>query len=117
MQTRKRKVDDHKMLDQTCIIYTCLSSTLEPKNIKEAIRNELYVVAMLKELEEFARNEVWDMVRTSRDVNINGTKQIFTNNTDEKGNITPNKVRLIAQGYTKVESIDFDETFAPDASL
>ena len=28
-----------------------------------------------------------------------------------------NKARLVAQGYTQVEEIDFDETFAPVARL
>ena len=36
---------------------------------------------------------------------------------DESGNIVRNKVRLVAQGYTQVEGIDFEETFAPVARL
>ena len=31
--------------------------------------------------------------------------------------VVRNKARLIAQGYTQVEGIDFDETFAPVARL
>ncbi|CAL8154929.1 unnamed protein product [Prunus armeniaca] len=36
---------------------------------------------------------------------------------DEKGQIMRNKARLIAQGYTQSEGLDFDETFAPVARL
>ena len=46
-----------------------------------------------------------------------GTKWIFKNKTDENGTITRNKARLVAQGYTQVEGLDFDETFAPVARL
>ena len=36
---------------------------------------------------------------------------------DESGNIVRNKARLVAQGYTQIEGIDFEETFAPVARL
>ena len=36
---------------------------------------------------------------------------------NENGGITRNKVRLVAQGYSQEEGIDFDETFAPVARL
>ena len=49
--------------------------------------------------------------------NIVGTKWIFKSKTDEEGNITRNKAHLIAQGYTQVERVDFDETFSPVAQL
>ena len=46
-----------------------------------------------------------------------GTKLIFKNKSDEHGTIIRNKSRLVAQGYTQVERIDFDETFVPVARL
>ena len=36
---------------------------------------------------------------------------------DESGNVIRNKARLVAQDYTQVEGIDFEETFAPVARL
>ena len=36
---------------------------------------------------------------------------------NENGEITRNKARLIAQGYSQEEGIDFEETYAPVARL
>ncbi|CAM8917439.1 unnamed protein product [Rhodiola kirilowii] len=72
---------------------------------------------MQEELEEFARNDVCDLVPRPDGVNVIGTKWVFKNESDASGNITRNKARLVAQGYTYLEGIDFDETFAPVARL
>ena len=50
-------------------------------------------------------------------MNIAWTKWIYKNNTDEEGNAVRNKSRLVAHGYSQIEGIDFDETFAPVARL
>ncbi|CAM8900041.1 unnamed protein product [Rhodiola kirilowii] len=72
---------------------------------------------MQEELGEFTRNDVWDLVPCSEGVNVIRTKWIFKNKSDEKGNITRNKAQVVAQGYTQIEGIDFDQTFTPVAQL
>jgi hypothetical protein len=39
------------------------------------------------------------------------------NKQDEYEVITRNKVRLVAEGYSQVKGLDFDETFAPVARI
>ena len=55
---------------------------------------------------------MWELVPRPKGVNIIGTKWIFKNKSDEHGIVIKNKSKLIAQDYTQVEGIDFDETFA-----
>ena len=42
--------------------------------------------------------------------NIIGTKWVLKNKQDEHGVVIRNKERLVAQGYTQVEGLDFEET-------
>jgi hypothetical protein len=49
--------------------------------------------------------------------NVIATKWAFCNKQDENGMVTRNKARLVAQGFTQVEGLDFEETYAPVARL
>nr|GFA66748.1 retrovirus-related Pol polyprotein from transposon TNT 1-94 [Tanacetum cinerariifolium] len=43
--------------------------------------------------------------------------EAIRNNKDEHGTTTKNKARLVVQGYSQEEGIDYDETFAPVARM
>jgi hypothetical protein len=66
---------------------------------------------MQEELNKFARNEVWHLVPRPYQ-NVVGTKWVFRNKQDEHGVVTRNKAWLVAKGYSQVEGLDFDETYA-----
>jgi hypothetical protein len=46
-----------------------------------------------------------------------GTKRVFRNKQDQDEIVVRNKTRLVAQGYTQVEGLDFEETYALVARL
>jgi hypothetical protein len=91
-------------------------SSLEPLKVEEALGDPDCIVAMQEELNNFTRNEVWSLVERPKQ-NIIGTKWVFRNKQDENGVVTRNKARLVAQGYTQVEGLDFGESYAPIAWL
>ena len=99
------------------ITHSCYLSQFELKKVDEALQDADWVNSMHEELHQFVRNDVWELVPRPKGVNVIGTKWIFKNKSDEHGIIIRNKSRLVAQGYTQVEGIDFDETFAPVARL
>jgi hypothetical protein len=85
--------------------------------IEEALDNPDWVNAMHEELNNFARNEVSELVKRPSGHSVIRTKWVFRNKQNENGVIVRNKARLVAQGYTQVEGLDFDETFAPVTRL
>ena len=92
-------------------------SLMEPKKFQDAEGDESWMMAMQEELDQFTRNDVWDLVPAPRGKSIIGTKWVFRNKLDEAGNVVRNKARLVAQGYNQQEGIDYEETFAPVARL
>jgi hypothetical protein len=74
-------------------------------------------MAMQEELNNFTRNDVWELVERPNEYNVIGTKWVFKNKQDQDGIVVRNKARLVAQGYTQVEGLDYDETYAPVVRL
>ena len=99
------------------VTYHCYLAQFEPKRVEEALQDENWVMSMHEELNQFVRNDVWELAPRPENVHVIGTKWIFKNKTDEDGEIIRNKSQLVAQGYTQVEGIDFDESFTPVARL
>ncbi|GJZ07588.1 retrovirus-related pol polyprotein from transposon TNT 1-94 [Tanacetum coccineum] len=97
--------------------FFCFISTIEPKNVTEALTDDSWIVAMQEELNQFIANDVWELVPQPRNMTIIGTKWVFRNKLDKNGIVSRNKARLVAQGYNQQEGINYDETYAPVARL
>jgi hypothetical protein len=72
---------------------------------------------MHEELGNFGRNQVWKLVEPPPNCKPTGTKWVWKNKEGEDGMVVRNKARLVAQGYSQKEGIDYEETFAPVARL
>ncbi|GJY34987.1 ribonuclease H-like domain-containing protein [Tanacetum coccineum] len=105
----------HKDL-HTCL-FACFLSQEEPKRIAKALSDLAWVEAMQEELLQFILQKVWILVDLPKGKRAIGTKWIFRNKKDERGIVTRNKVRLVAQEYSQEEGIDYDEVFAPVARI
>ncbi|GJX35237.1 putative ribonuclease H-like domain-containing protein [Tanacetum coccineum] len=95
---QKQQRNNHK--DQQHCLFACFLSQEEPKKISEALQDE-----------------VWVLVDLPHGMKVIGTKWVYKNKRDERGVVVRNKARLVAQGYTQEEGIDYDEVFAPVARM
>ncbi|GKE27400.1 putative ribonuclease H-like domain-containing protein, partial [Tanacetum coccineum] len=89
----------------------------EPKKISKALQDDSWVQAMQEELLQFKLQQVWVLVDLPHGMKVIGTKWVYRNKRDERGVVVRNKARLVAQGYTQEEGIDYDEVFAPVARI
>nr|GEY85250.1 putative ribonuclease H-like domain-containing protein [Tanacetum cinerariifolium] len=85
---------------------------MEPKKVIHALKDPSWIEAMQKELLQFKLQKVWTLVDLPYGKRAIGTKWVFRNKKDEKGIVIRNKARLVSQGHTQEEGIDYDEVFA-----
>jgi len=76
-------------------------SSFESNREDEALMDPDWVNTMHEELNNFTRNQVWDLVERPKNYNVIGTKWVFRNKQNEDGIVVRNKARLVAQGFTK----------------
>ncbi|GKB16370.1 retrovirus-related pol polyprotein from transposon TNT 1-94 [Tanacetum coccineum] len=88
--------------------FFCFISTIEPKNVNEALGDESWIVAMQEELNQFVANDVWELVPQPRNMTIIGTKWVI---------LKIVKATIILNKHTKkVEesrNVTFEETPPP----
>nr|GEV78238.1 putative ribonuclease H-like domain-containing protein [Tanacetum cinerariifolium] len=73
---------------------------------------ESLVVHMMMKL-----RKVWRLVDLPKGKHVNRTKWVYKNKKDKRGIVVRNKARLVAQGYTKEEGIDYDKVFTSVARI
>nr|GEV36817.1 ribonuclease H-like domain-containing protein [Tanacetum cinerariifolium] len=73
--------------------------------------------SITEELLQFKLQKVWVLVDLPYGKRAIGTKWVFRNKKDERGIVVRNKARLVAQGHTQEDGINYEEVFAPVARI
>ncbi|GJX38702.1 putative ribonuclease H-like domain-containing protein [Tanacetum coccineum] len=83
----------------------------------QALTDPSWVEEMQEELLQFKLQKVWTLVDLPNGKRAIETKWVFRNKKDETGSVVRNKARLVAQGYTQEEGIDYDDMDVKSAFL
>ncbi|CAL9007551.1 unnamed protein product [Prunus brigantina] len=100
--------------------YQCYHTTIpviaadgEPSSYRIAAQSPAWVKAMHKELEALQMQGTWSLVPCPSQKNIVGSKWIYKIKRNVDGSIARYKARLVAQGFSQQQGLDFSETFSP----
>lgn len=89
----------------------------EPKTFAQAMKSEKWTRAANEELHALEQNKTWIVESLPEGKNVVGCKWVFTIKYNPNGSIERYKARLVAQGFTQQEGIDYMETFSPVAEF
>ncbi|CAL1379860.1 unnamed protein product [Linum trigynum] len=89
-----------------------------PTRYKQAAGNPLWDAAMQTEIDAVHANKTWTVVdRPPPEVPVIGSRWLYSLKMTPEGAIERHKARIVAQGFTQEQGIDFDEKFAPVAKM
>ena len=116
--TRQRKTPERYHPEECFISESLTAENEEPQSMKEALDGKnsgKWKEAFDAEYSSLINNETWELVPPPLDANIVGSKWVLKVKRDANGNINRYKARLVAQGYSQVKGVDYDEVFSPVA--
>nr|GFC34069.1 copia protein [Tanacetum cinerariifolium] len=76
-----------------------------------ALKDPSWIKAMQEELLQFKMQKVWVIVDLPYRKRAIGTKWVYMNKKDERGIVIRNKARIVTQGHTQEDGIDYEEKF------
>ncbi|GJV10853.1 putative RNA-directed DNA polymerase [Tanacetum coccineum] len=92
---------------------TELNKAFEPRNYREACKDQHWIEAMNKEMKALYDNDTWEITELPLGRKSIGGKWVYKIKYKSSGDIERYKARYVVKGYNQKEGIDFDETFSP----
>ncbi|XP_021746669.1 uncharacterized protein LOC110712514 [Chenopodium quinoa] len=99
------------------VFIAAVDTVVEPRNFKEAKKDEGWREAMQKEISALENNHTWVMEKLPPGKKSLGCRWVYKVKLNSDGFIERLKARLIIFGNHQVVGIDYNDTFAPVAKM
>ncbi|GKC27312.1 putative ribonuclease H-like domain-containing protein [Tanacetum coccineum] len=110
-------LDTHILVRSAAFQTTEFTRIIQAQKGNPIIKRSRLYKAIQDITSEFKLQQVWTLVDLLHGKRAIGTKWVYRNKKVERGIVIRNKARLVAQGYTQEEVIDYDEVFAHVARI
>nr|GFA95981.1 hypothetical protein [Tanacetum cinerariifolium] len=109
-------------LDRNIPVSLILTTRIHKDHLVDQIIRDIHSAAQTRRMtksvtDQEPKKQVLTLVDLSNGKRAIGTKWIYKNKKDKRDIMVRNKARLVADGYTQEEGIDYDEVFAPVARI
>jgi hypothetical protein len=113
----KQAVRESKPPERFCSYIAMVSSIREsePSTFEEATSRQVWRDAMMEEYNSIMKNDVWEVVPRPEGKSVVTSKWLYKLKHATAGSIEKYKARFVARGFSQVEGVDYDDTFAPVA--
>ena len=113
-------LEDFMGFEEVLAAETLDVEVIEPRTLAEAKRRPdwpLWEKAIKEELATLKKAGTWRLEEAPPEANVIGSKWVFKAKKDAVGNIARYKARLVAQGFSQIGGVDYDDTYAPVAKM
>jgi hypothetical protein len=110
----RQAVRESKPPERFCSYIAMVSSIREsePSTFEEATSRQVWRDAMIEEYNSIMKNDVWEVVPRPEGKSVVTSRWLYKLKHAAEGSIEKYKARFVARGFSQVEGVDYDETFA-----
>ena len=87
----------------------------EPSPFEEVVEDLVWVDAMVEEYDSIVRNSAWEIFPRTEGKSVVGSRWIYKVKQAADRSVEKYKARFVSRGFSQIEGIDYEETFAPVA--
>ena len=110
--TPNKEVRAIKMPDRLGMLLVASTQDSKPSTFEEASQHLIWRDAMMDEYHSIMKNDVWEIVPRPEGKSVVTSHWLYKLKHAADGSVEKYKAKFVARGFSQVEGIDYDETFA-----